>query len=546
MDEDAVKLVENIKGQVDVLNYRIADAVFEYFTSNEFNALYMFQSELADKRQCYLLDVLKQQLQLRDYEVDWIYNTIYETIFGNPPPTFQSESDEESSYTDDELLSDEEEEEEEKKQPDNTDILLPSQINPNLNNYELSKFKTFLAKHYPRLHHCTADGDARCLVRVMAIGRKHNIDLIALMFDIFTEARIWQYYRTKDAYKVVYLIWKEFVKSPSVQQSLPQAIFKEFDHGMAWYARKFAHVLMLNSLSRITDPYYSFVTYTFALSAALRRLQHLFRSGAGCPLQVDFWIIPNTVIQVCERPVMDYGSDADYVDDDEDDDHFIDELNAPNSDDNDPYIGKIEQRLDSVKIEYIKEVLMHNEQKSKIVNKMFNALQFITKKEYKFKRIVMIIDRRHSSTKLNKNSDRMYVYQPNKPYGEIPHHEYCHETFHSLSMSFLLPKLVYEDRTTHLSCKDNVKGRMFTLSFHIKSWDTIRCYQYMQSGSTSRFFPKYLYQVWPTLFFKDTNRDGFEKITKEVVQKEWKLPLNDKIFEVWYPVVSGNRWEGMK
>ncbi len=52
----------------------------------------------------------------------------------------------------------------------------------------------------------------------------------------------------------------------------------------------------------------------------------------------------------------------------------------------------------------------------------------------------------------------------------------------------MLPKLIYEQRPNHISCMDDLKGRMFTLSFHIYSWKKIRCYQYLQTGVYYKYF----------------------------------------------------------
>ena len=39
--------------------------------------------------------------------------------------------------------------------------------------------------------------------------------------------------------------------------------------------------------------------------------------------------------------------------------------------------------------------------------------------------------------------------------------------------------------------------------------------------------------------FGNINRDGFEKINKQIIDKEFKIPLNDKLFANWYPKLTG-------
>ena len=187
-------------------------------------------------------------------------------------------------------------------------------------------------------------------------------------------------------------------------------------NGVSYYLRKFQHILLFNPLNQINDKYEYFVKYTFGLTQCLNKLRPLFISKQGCPLMIDFWIIPKHVISVSDVTLPSFDNDMmndtfNFIEDDDYGDHhnFIDELNAPNCDDNDPEIGKIEQRLDSYKISYIKEVINHSEHRNEIAVKMLNGIKFICKNKYKFKRIVIIIDRRDSSQKLNKSSDRMYI-----------------------------------------------------------------------------------------------------------------------------------------
>merc|ERR1719206_54111 len=288
---------------------------------------------------------------------------------------------------------------------------------------------------------------------------------------------------------------------------LSHKIREYYNDGVSFYLRKFQHALMLNPLHQIDDSYFAFVNYVFAITSALSRLQPLFANGKGCPLQVDFWIIPRHVVRAAEteiRAVDDEDDLFDYIEDfeEEEDEVIGDVWECPDSDDNDAQIGRIEQRLDAANVQYVKEVLTHRESRNTVANKMLNAIKCIAEGEYGHKRIVVIIDRRRSSRKLNKASDILYVFRPKRPYGELVRDagRVTHETMQNLSLSLMLPKLKFEERMTHLSCVDDLKGRMFTLSFHIWSWQRIQCYHYMQTGCCTRFRKKYLTELWPTLF----------------------------------------------
>ena len=525
MEDDAAELAKRIMAKVGRINHRIASAVYDYYTMNEFNCIFMFQSELNEKNECYMLDVIGSKFKLKQYEKDWLYNTIYEVVFGYKPQ--KNDSNKEEQQQNDDYKVD--------------GIILPNQINWTLSDNDKSKFRAFLGKHAPQIYTTTLYGVCgSALMHILAIGRRYKIDLLQMFFDIFNELRFHEYNRTKHQTNVNYIEFKQFIQTAPYFKTLPNNQRNNFNQAMLFYERKFGHPLLFHSWNKINDSYFQFVQYTFALTAALNKLKHVFINGSGCPLQIDFWIIPNEVISVQTKPTVFISADGYMVDDDDDDHGVLDELNAPNSDDNDPQIGKIEKRLNSAKIQYVKEVIHHKEHKHKIANKMVNAIKFICANEYAFKRVVVIIDRRHSSSKLNKFSDILYVFQPLRPYGEIVKDGFCHETLSSMTKQFMLPKLVYENRTNHISVTDELKGRQFTLSFHIYSWSKIQCYFYAMLGCSARFRMRYLYQLWPMMFFEDTNRDGFAKVDREMVEKEFKIPLNDKVFDVWYPIVTGS------
>ena len=306
-----------------------------------------------------------------------------------------------------------------------------------------------------------------------------------MVIDIYNEYRINLFLNSN---KTKFLQFKDFINDSLYFKNLKNYKIREiYINGITYYLRKFQHILLFNPLNQINDKYEYFVKYTFALTSCLNKLRPLFVSGRGCPLMIDFWIIPNHVISVSDVTMPTFGNtDNDnlfnYIDDDDigDATDFIDELNAPNSDDNDPQIGKIEERLDYAKIQYIKEIINHSEHKNEIAIKMLNGIKFICKSEYQFKRIIIIIDRRNSSQKLNKSSDRMYIYQPPNKHGIITNTNkvyYNHQTLNNLSLSYILAKLRNEKRIKDISCCDDLKGRMFIVyHFHIYSINKIQSY----------------------------------------------------------------------
>ena len=167
--------------------------------------------------------------------------------------------------------------------------------------------------------------------------------------------------------------------------------------------------------------------------------------------------------------------------------------------------------------------------------------QFVTNNEYHHKRVIVIVDRRVSvHRKWSKTSDVMYVFRPNI-FGTILGDRFGFQTMNALSRSYLLSKMKGEQRMQHLSVTDDLKGRMCTMSFHVYSWRRIECYWYFQSGSCTRFKPRYLYELWPMYFVRDTNRDGFGRVNKKVVDKEWKIPAKDELFDLWYPQITGTK-----
>ena len=193
-DDEAAKLVDDLKENIGRHNRDWANIIYDYFTSNEFNTTFMLQSELNDKNECYLLEYLQRHTKLRSiqaYQLDWIYNTSYETVFGYKPQS----SEKKESYG------------LELKQNDNNnnnnnnildqDIIYNENILPtdldwdNLSYYDQSKYNTFILQHFPRLHQSLKYGESgRSLLKILSIGYKYRIDLLSLIIDIYSEYRI--------------------------------------------------------------------------------------------------------------------------------------------------------------------------------------------------------------------------------------------------------------------------------------------------------------------------------------------------------------------
>merc|ERR550525_1286990 len=105
----------------------------------------------------------------------------------------------------------------------------------------------------------------------------------------------------------------------------------------------------------------------------------------------------------------------------------------------------------------------------------------------------------------------------------------------------MAPKMRNRHGANPLSVTDDMKGRMCTLSFHVYSSRRIECYWYFQSGSCTRFRPQYLYNLWPMYFVQKGNEEGFKRITEKMVNREWRIPTEDHMFDLWYQEIIGRK-----
>jgi len=528
MEDDALETITKIKS---VLTERpkVGEAVFEYLALNEYDTVYMIQSALSTKSECIILDEMQRKFRLKAYETDWLFGRMYEAVFGYKPQDPDSEDEESDDDTKQQLDAD----------SNGFELITPQQLDWNQTQYALSKFKDHLKRHNEPLHLGTHYGEAgRALLQILAVGHPHGINVLRLIFDIFNEYRLYRYILSKHQ---EHLNMRQFMDRCPYFKSLDVKLQKLWYSATDYYSRKYSHVILFNAMCVVNDSYRQFVQYMFAMTQCLDKLREPFVDGSGCPFQVDFWIIPRHAVRVDTRADVYGNGDAlfDYIEDDEDDEQF-DELNCPETVEEDADIGDVEERLHSVKMNYIKEVIGHNEHRHVVAAKMLNAIKFVTNNEYHHKRVIVIVDRRVSvHRKWSKTSDIMYVFRPDR-YGTILGDRYGFDTMNALSRSYLLPKVSADTTRGDISVTDDLRARMWMTSFHIYSWRRIQTYWYFQSGGCTRFRPEFLYKLWPLYFVKDLNADAFKEIDKKTVDKEWKIPSKDELFEAWYPIVTGN------
>ena len=290
MEDDTAKLVDDIKEKIGKTNQQWADVIYDYFTANEFNVLFMFQSELNNKSECYLLDYLQLQFKLskriRAYQLDWIYNELYEIVFGYKPQ-IEEVKDEDMSDLDDEekaeLIL------EQRLKDEKLVSTLPSDLKWNtITNYEMSKYSTFINKHFPRLHQSLHYGDCgKSLSKILTMGYRHKIDLLSLIIDIYNEYRISIFIQSN---KTKFIQFKEFINKHSMyfKNLKDQKTKNMYISGISYYIRKFQHILLFNPLNKINDKYEYFVKYTFALTQCLNKLRPLFINGTGIYYSIYF------------------------------------------------------------------------------------------------------------------------------------------------------------------------------------------------------------------------------------------------------------------
>ena len=145
--------------------------------------------------------------------------------------------------------------------------------------------------------------------------------------------------------------------------------------------------------------------------------------------------------------------------------------------------------------------------------------------------------------------DRLYMYTPPANCNRIAD-DSVPESFFNASKECLLPGKGYaagkggSEQTQTIDVGTPMGGFQFTLSFHVRAADDIKCYLF-HHGQISRFYPQDMVDLWPIWFEGSGLLDEANKKWLEGKDKygntEWKESMNyvqtllsDAQFEKWF------------
>ena len=313
---------------------------------------------------------------------------------------------------------------------------------------------------------------------------------------------------------------------------------KKYDHLIHCLSSTVTHIiedvlrpLPFQPTHIINDSYNDFLMYSTQISRFINNrliYQHkypdnLLHSSLNFPLQLDFWIIPQSVseskIQHSDKIITDYDKQCDQL-----------LLGIGNT-----FVKDIGKQLQQFNIKFIQVTLDREPaQFYQRVTREFDAFQ----NNERHRRYIFIIDRRNPNYDgkyfINNNDktwhDRLYIYSPPKYNQLSPRCDMMPEGFINRTMEYILPlkkgRSSDDEKVIGANCVAN--GYLFALSYHLYQDDKVKAY-FHSNGAGQRFTKDEIKYYWPRLFMKINGEFQDELKQNENLYKEFKdISINDR------------------
>ena len=414
------------------------------------------------------------------------------------------------------------------------------------------------------------------LIRLLAVGRKHDLDYVTYCVDDYSRVRIEKINESKGIkegewsmksphvakLKRIGAIMKNFLEKDG-QKKLPNGNpkYKKVDRachdivrgGVISFGKRFTPKLVFQSLKKINDdikPIVLYIDSTVQLIHSIIKNQQNLNKGV-CPFQID-------ICFAMGAPKATEEKDTGAGDDDEDDDDDGDD-EEENKDYVD-YVDDIKKKLEKNKLSYQHD--LHEPELEKTGRVLIDLYQQHEKtkeekrKDYAYpyrKRFVVMIDRRESKNKEDVK-DNVYLYDPpkGKYTRDMPENDLLPHWGFAASRTCLLPNTEYDEKDAIASDKDKAadrakrppkdtnigtnnhcKGGLMTLSFHVKSENEIKIYLFW-NGNMIRFMPEDIKTVLQRLFVDSEENKSYLKDEEGDLEKlieDMKGKIVDAKFE---------------
>jgi len=390
---------------------------------------------------------------------------------------------------------------------------------------DLEKAKRIAQEQAPEIFNAGFSND-EVLCMMMAVNLKTKKNYMLYLVDMFLREAVYNHYNgSKQVFETAE--WGQHNKhikalnninigsSDKTAGQIATAAVKSYLH-------RVAPKVMLKSTCRIKGSLKNVSGY---IHETVNYVHKMAKTHGTCPFQYD------SVYAFQEKMEDDHKSD-DEEEDDESDDANDDENDEKGDGDNESHLGDVEELLQQNKLEYKVDawkIGANNRALDQSVKELGNSLK---EKSYpRFNRFISIVDFR----KLQNGDDpKLFVFNPQDGAGKVHKDPSALNFFHNSKKSILPdPNASDEVGSTQQLMTAASQGPQITLSFHVESEDSMRCYFYV-NGQCTRFMPADLKMLLP-LFFEDNqdNRDFANGDDIKRMIKDMQPKLKDAAFEAF-------------
>jgi len=393
----------------------------------------------------------------------------------------------------------------------------------NLTKEDVEKAKKIAQEQAPAIFNAGFSND-EVLCMMMAVNQKTGKNYMLYLVDMFLREAVYHHYKGQDG---VFETSEWQANNQHIKElkniSIPNSSKNAGDVAIAAvksYLHRVAPKVMLKSTSRIKGSYLQDISQY--ISQTVTFVSNLSKQQGTCPFQYD------SVFAFQEKIADDSKSDYESDDDDEDDN----ENGGGASDESESTLGDIQELLNKNKMRHEASTWKAGREQRSLLETYKNFANKEGKEYPRFNRFISILDLR----KTPKGQDpALFVFKPVNDAKVIKPNPSFLNFFHNSKMNILPDEPDSKDEMEKRKVKLQAmsQGPQITLSFHVESEESMRCYFYV-NGQCTRFMPEDLKMLLP-LFFEETKENVEYAQGKEInrLMQEMKGKLRDADFEAF-------------
>eukprot|EP01083_Nonionella_stella_P008156 23541_1 len=390
------------------------------------------------------------------------------------------------------------------------------------------------------------------LKEVFAIGLKNDFPFISYLVDAYQRDRMLS--AGKDLTAATWAKESPYIKHIT-SKSKKQA--NTIESGIETYMKRVAPRFHWKAMNKIADDIKPIIKYFVTAGQFVQSL--LERQETTPPFGYDVVIVAKNAVSSSTMVMPDLSGTDTEDDDDDEDPADDDDLKLNGANNTSKYLSNFEERLSVNACQFVRKTLNINDKQRgprfwmETFRDLCTALEenkYGKKSDYNMseyprkKRFCTMIDRREGG---DEKEDSMIMFEPPDDSNTLPD-QHVPSWYFNAGKTCIVPSKRYKDGTSGSSavydpqntlCVDRAyKGQVLTISFHVDSSTSVRCYLFWNGCYIRIVYPQDLKIILNAIFDTTYNKNEEYIKGKQCDEDIQQLKLVDADFDVFYKEVT--------